>query len=39
MVELDASVVGGEAPVDGADGGVAVGHPGGDLVLEGLAVW
>ena len=39
MVELDASVVGGETPVDGADGGVALGHPGRDLLLEDLAVW
>src|SRR6266545_3406278 len=38
MVELDASVVGGEAPVDGADGGVALGQPGYDLLFEGLAV-
>jgi hypothetical protein len=39
VVELDAGVVGGEAPVDGLDGGVAVGDPGCDLVFEGGAVW
>ena len=38
MVELDAGVVGGEAPVDGTDGGVALGDPGGDLTLEGAPV-
>jgi len=38
VVELDAGVVGGEAPVDGADGGVAGGHPGRDLLLQGLTV-
>ena len=39
MIELDASVVGGEAPVDGLDGGVALGAPGSDLLLKGLTVW
>ena len=38
MVELDTGVVGGEAPVDGADGSVALGHPGGDLLLQGVAI-
>ena len=38
MVELDARVVGGETPVDGADGGVTGGDPGRDLLFERLAV-
>ena len=38
MLELDAGIVGGEAPVDAAPCGVAVGDPGGDLPFEGLAV-
>jgi hypothetical protein len=38
VVELDAGVVGGEAPVDGADGGVALSHPGRDLLFERLPV-
>ena len=38
MVEFDAGGVGGEAPVDGADGGVALGDPGGDLLFEGVSV-
>ena len=39
MVEFDAGVVGREAPIDGADSGVALGHPGGDLLFEGASVW
>jgi len=38
MVELDAGIVSGEAPVDGADGGVARGDPGRDLLFERLTV-
>src|SRR5215471_2126840 len=38
VVELDASVVGGESPVDGTDGGVAGGDPGRDLLFEDLTV-
>lgn len=38
VIELDASVVGGEAPVDGADGGVALGDPGRDLQFGRLTV-
>ena len=38
MVEFDPGVVGGEPPVDGADGGVALGDPGGDLLFQGRTV-
>ena len=39
VVELDPRIVGGETPVDGADGGVARGDPGRDLLFQGLTVW
>ena len=38
MAELDAGVIGSETPVDGADGGVALGDPGRDLALKGVSV-
>ena len=38
VVELDAGVIGGETPGDGTDGGVALGHPGRDLLFERLTV-
>src|SRR6266508_4138872 len=34
MLELDAGIRGGEAPIDGAAGGVAVSLPGGDFALQ-----
>ena len=38
MVEFDVGVVSGEAPVDGADGGLARSDPGPDLLFEVLTV-
>jgi hypothetical protein len=38
MVEFDVGAVSGEAPVDGADGGVARSDPGPDLLFEVLTV-
>jgi hypothetical protein len=38
MVEFDVGVVSGEAPVDGADGGLARSDPGPNLLFEVLTV-